>query len=74
MCQRKLVDRTHEKVNFAKENLRFCTRLNNCLSLCFIEFDRHEVSSYEEVAKMPPFERKTLVLIGEHGTWGNCAL
>lgn len=31
------------------------------------EFDRHEVSSYEEVAKMPPFERKTLVLIGAEG-------
>lgn len=31
------------------------------------EFDRHEVASYEEVTKMPPFERKTLVLIGAEG-------
>lgn len=27
-------------------------------------FDRLNVPIYEEVAKMPPFERKTLVLIG----------
>ncbi|XP_046860400.1 protein PALS2-like [Xenia sp. Carnegie-2017] len=31
------------------------------------EFDRHEVVSYEEVEKMPPFARKTLVLIGADG-------
>ncbi|XP_066263294.1 protein PALS2-like isoform X5 [Branchiostoma lanceolatum] len=31
------------------------------------EFDRHELSIYEEVAKMPPFQRKTLILIGAQG-------
>ncbi|XP_064172441.1 MAGUK p55 subfamily member 2a isoform X1 [Anguilla rostrata] len=31
------------------------------------EFDRHELLIYEEVAKMPPFRRKTLVLIGAQG-------
>ncbi|XP_072927723.1 MAGUK p55 subfamily member 2b isoform X5 [Hemitrygon akajei] len=31
------------------------------------EFDRHELLIYEEVAKMPPFQRKTLVLIGAQG-------
>ncbi|XP_035660708.1 MAGUK p55 subfamily member 6-like isoform X4 [Branchiostoma floridae] len=31
------------------------------------EFDRHELPIYEEVAKMPPFQRKTLILIGAQG-------
>uniref|UniRef100_A0A3Q2PWJ1 MAGUK p55 scaffold protein 2a n=1 Tax=Fundulus heteroclitus TaxID=8078 RepID=A0A3Q2PWJ1_FUNHE len=31
------------------------------------EFDRHEILLYEEVAKLPPFKRKTLVLIGAQG-------
>uniref|UniRef100_A0A4W4EZT4 Membrane palmitoylated protein 2 n=1 Tax=Electrophorus electricus TaxID=8005 RepID=A0A4W4EZT4_ELEEL len=31
------------------------------------EFDRHELQIYEEVARMPPFQRKTLVLIGAQG-------
>ncbi|KAL4646883.1 MAGUK p55 subfamily member 6-like isoform X1 [Arapaima gigas] len=31
------------------------------------EFDRHELQIYEEVTKMPPFQRKTLVLIGAQG-------
>ncbi|XP_067859374.1 MAGUK p55 subfamily member 6b [Heptranchias perlo] len=31
------------------------------------EFDRHEIMIYEEVARMPPFQRKTLVLIGAQG-------
>ncbi|KAG9345177.1 hypothetical protein JZ751_009720 [Albula glossodonta] len=31
------------------------------------EFDRHELQIYEEVAKMPPFQRKSLVLIGAQG-------
>ncbi|XP_068179590.1 MAGUK p55 subfamily member 6a isoform X2 [Antennarius striatus] len=31
------------------------------------EFDRYEIQTYEEVAKMPPFQRKTLVLIGAQG-------
>lgn len=32
-----------------------------------IEFDRHELQIYEEVAKVPAFQRKTLVLIGAQG-------
>lgn len=32
-----------------------------------LEFDRHELLIYEEVARMPPFRRKTLVLIGAQG-------
>ncbi|XP_055780487.1 MAGUK p55 subfamily member 2b isoform X2 [Salvelinus fontinalis] len=31
------------------------------------EFDRHELRIYEEVAKVSPFRRKTLVLIGAQG-------
>uniref|UniRef100_A0A668A7N5 Protein associated with LIN7 2, MAGUK p55 family member a n=1 Tax=Myripristis murdjan TaxID=586833 RepID=A0A668A7N5_9TELE len=31
------------------------------------EFDRCELQIYEEVARMPPFQRKTLVLIGAQG-------
>lgn len=31
------------------------------------EFDRYELQIYEEVTKMPPFQRKTLVLIGAQG-------
>ncbi|XP_077997196.1 protein PALS2-like [Glandiceps talaboti] len=31
------------------------------------DFDRHELLIYEEVARMPPFQRKTLVLIGAQG-------
>ncbi|KAK5856853.1 hypothetical protein PBY51_008420 [Eleginops maclovinus] len=31
------------------------------------EFDRHEILLYEEVTKVPPFKRKTLVLIGAQG-------
>uniref|UniRef100_A0A8C4Q5V0 Guanylate kinase-like domain-containing protein n=1 Tax=Eptatretus burgeri TaxID=7764 RepID=A0A8C4Q5V0_EPTBU len=31
------------------------------------EFDQHEILLYEEVANMPPFQRKTLVLIGAQG-------
>uniref|UniRef100_A0A673AGM3 Membrane protein, palmitoylated 2a (MAGUK p55 subfamily member 2) n=1 Tax=Sphaeramia orbicularis TaxID=375764 RepID=A0A673AGM3_9TELE len=31
------------------------------------EFDRHEILLYEEVAKVPPFKRKTLLLIGAQG-------
>lgn len=40
--------------------------LSNAISLC-PEFDRHELLIYEEVARMPPFRRKTLVLIGAQG-------
>ncbi|XP_053473950.1 MAGUK p55 subfamily member 2a isoform X2 [Ictalurus furcatus] len=31
------------------------------------DFDMHELMIYEEVARVPPFKRKTLVLIGAHG-------
>ncbi|XP_030077422.1 MAGUK p55 subfamily member 2 isoform X1 [Microcaecilia unicolor] len=31
------------------------------------EFDRHELLIYEEMARMPPFRRKTLILIGAQG-------
>ncbi|XP_061837672.2 MAGUK p55 subfamily member 2-like isoform X4 [Nerophis lumbriciformis] len=31
------------------------------------DFDRHEILLYEEVAKVPPFKRKTLVVIGAQG-------
>ena len=31
------------------------------------DFDRSDVQVYEEVARMPPFQRKTLVLIGAQG-------
>ena len=31
------------------------------------EFDRRELAIYEEVARMPPFQRKTLVLVGAQG-------
>lgn len=31
------------------------------------KFDRHEVMIYEEVARMPPFQRQTLVIIGAAG-------
>lgn len=42
---------------------------NECYSssFCITEFDRYELQIYEEVAKMPPFQRKTLVLIGAQG-------
>lgn len=31
------------------------------------DFDKAELLLYEEVTRMPPFKRKTLVLIGPHG-------
>ncbi|XP_060946342.1 MAGUK p55 subfamily member 2a isoform X2 [Limanda limanda] len=31
------------------------------------DFDRHEILLYEEVAKVPPFKRKTLIVIGAQG-------
>lgn len=33
----------------------------------WLEFDRHELRIYEEVARVPPFRRKTVVLIGAQG-------
>ena len=32
-----------------------------------VEYDKAELILYEEVARMPPFMRKTLVLVGSHG-------
>lgn len=37
------------------------------ITVFWLEFDRHELRIYEEVAKVPPFRRKTLVLIGAQG-------
>ena len=35
---------------------------------CLIaEFDKCDLSVYEEVTKMPPFQRKTLILVGASG-------
>lgn len=31
------------------------------------EFEKAELALYEEVTKIPPFERKTLVLVGANG-------
>lgn len=45
---------------------RWGSLLSSAISLC-PEFDRHELLIYEEVARMPPFRRKTLVLIGAQG-------
>ena len=28
------------------------------------DYDRHSVPIYEELARMPPFQRKTMVLVG----------
>lgn len=38
--------------------------INNCWNA---EFDHHELQIYEEVACVPPFQRRTLVLIGAQG-------
>lgn len=32
-----------------------------------VELDRHELLLYEEVARMPPFQRKTLILVAAQG-------
>lgn len=45
---------------------RMNSLMSSTISLC-PEFDRHELLIYEEVARMPPFRRKTLVLIGAQG-------
>ena len=31
------------------------------------DYDRHSVPIYEELARMPPFQRKTMVLVGSDG-------
>ena len=32
------------------------------------DYDRHSVPIYEELARMPPFQRKTMVLVGSDST------
>lgn len=39
--------------------------MNSTLHFFQLDFDKHEMTIYEEVAKMPPFHRKTLVLVGK---------
>ena len=41
-------------------------RPTRCFSIVcvYIELDRTDLLIYEEVARMPPFQRKTLVLLG----------
>ena len=31
------------------------------------DYDRHAIPIYEELARMPPFQRKTMVLVGSDG-------
>lgn len=38
---------------------------DQCIAIFSSEFDKHELTLYEEVARMPPFNRKTLILIGK---------
>lgn len=33
----------------------------------FADFDKCEIAIYEEVTRMPPFQRKTLILVGASG-------
>lgn len=54
-----------KNVSLSNISLWFISRL--CLIPASLEFDRHELRIYEEVAKVPPFRRKTLVLIGAQG-------
>lgn len=48
-------------------NVRHFRTFVYCAFCFFAEFDRHEILLYEEVAKVPPFKRKTLILIGAQG-------
>ncbi|OXB55292.1 hypothetical protein ASZ78_014086 [Callipepla squamata] len=49
-----------------KKRMMYLTTKNAVPVPC-TEFDCHELLIYEEVAHMPPFRRKTLVLIGAQG-------
>ena len=31
------------------------------------DYDRHSIPIYEELARMPPFQRRTMVLVGSDG-------
>ncbi|XP_066954136.1 protein PALS2 isoform X4 [Macrobrachium rosenbergii] len=48
------------RISKRKKKLMFSTKKST-------DFDQAELVLYEEVARMPPFMRKTLVLIGSHG-------
>lgn len=46
------------------------TDRSNGISMClfmFADLDRTDLLIYEEVARMPPFQRKCLVLLGAKG-------
>ncbi|XP_050701109.1 protein PALS2-like isoform X3 [Eriocheir sinensis] len=48
------------RISKRKKKMMFSTKKST-------DFDQAELILYEEVARMPPFMRKTLVLIGSHG-------
>ncbi|CAL4101975.1 unnamed protein product, partial [Meganyctiphanes norvegica] len=48
------------RISKRKKKIMFSTKQS-------IEYDKAELLLYEEVARMPPFMRKTLVFIGSHG-------
>ncbi|EEB11150.1 conserved hypothetical protein [Pediculus humanus corporis] len=48
------------RISKKKRKILYQTKTNS-------EFDKAELLLYEEVTRMPPFKRKTLVLIGCHG-------
>ncbi|ROT69364.1 MAGUK p55 subfamily member 6, partial [Penaeus vannamei] len=48
------------RISKRKKKLMFSTKKST-------DYDQAELLLYEEVARMPPFMRKTLVLIGSHG-------
>ncbi|XP_045135575.1 protein PALS2-like isoform X3 [Portunus trituberculatus] len=48
------------RISKRKKKLMFSTKKS-------MDFDQAELILYEEVARMPPFMRKTLVLVGTHG-------
>ncbi|XP_015757135.1 PREDICTED: MAGUK p55 subfamily member 2-like [Acropora digitifera] len=48
--------------------MQFTEYTRNIRNILFPQdFDKHEMLVYEEVARMPPFHRKTLVLVGAQG-------
>ncbi|KAL1123832.1 hypothetical protein AAG570_001603, partial [Ranatra chinensis] len=48
------------RISKKKRKILYQTKMNT-------EFDKAELVLYEEVARMPPFKRRTLALIGSHG-------
>ncbi|RXG55507.1 MAGUK p55 subfamily member 6 [Armadillidium vulgare] len=53
-------DATRTIISKRKRKMMFSTKES-------VEYDKAELILYEEVARMPPFMRKTLVLMGSHG-------